>query len=105
MTPPGLAWLDSFCGSVGLALGSSIQASTESTVNPLIHTVRLRFGEPCDPKRANEIWNLFQKWAAVNGSRPQGRIERRAYSKWLIDGMSISVMIRERLGAPRNEKP
>jgi hypothetical protein len=111
MTPPGLAWLASFCSSTGTALDQTIAHEVKSTVNALVYEVHLKWNDPIGGLSAMKVWNLFQKWAAVNGGTPDGRItflKRREMA--LSDrpdcyGLSINVHLQERLGHPRDDHP
>lgn len=69
------------------------------TVNPLVYTIKFTFGEPISGKRMMLVWNLFQQYAAKNDTVPQGKVES--------DGpkMTTQVVIKRRLGLPRNEHP
>lgn len=110
MTPPGLAWLDSFCGSTGTALDQGMLAETNSTVNQLVYKVRIKWSEPITMPQAIQVWNLFQKWAGKNQSTPSGRVEMEEVAHPLskqtfVKGFSTDVHLRERLGHPKNEHP
>lgn len=109
MVPPGLAWINSFALSTGLALDQRIATSVQSTVNPLVYTISMRWGEPISTKSALLVWNLFQKWAARNKTTPQGDVGveevRTPANQSLVQGLLVKVHLRERLGLPRDEWP
>lgn len=97
--PPPLAWLPGFALSMGGALGTSVLFDARPTVNPLVYVIKFTFGEPISGKRMMLVWNLFQQYAAKNETIPQGKVES--------DGpkMTAHVVIKRRLGLPRNEHP
>lgn len=99
MVPPPLAWLPSFCSSMGGALGTSVSFDLQTTVNPLVYIVKFNFGEPISGKRMMLVWNLYQQYAAKNDTVPQGKVESEGNS------MTTKVAIKRRLGLPRNEHP
>jgi len=110
MTPPGLAWLRSFCDSTGLALDQSIVADAESTVNALVYTVSVKWPEPIPMNQAVQVWNLFQKWAGKNRTTLSGRVELMETTHPLskqtfVKGFTTDAHLRERLGHPKNESP
>ena len=109
MTPPGLAWLNSFCLSTGAALDQRMVADVKKSVNPLVYTVSVRWPDPIVMRSAVMVWNLFQKWAARNKSTPQGNVEfdevRTLAAQPLIRGMLVTVHLRDRLGLPRDDPP
>ena len=108
MTPPGLAWLASYCGSTGIALDQTMVADVQNTVNPLVYTVSVSWQTPVSPENALKVWNLFQKWAARNKAAPSGRVkfeERPHLDAIFVKGFSVEVHLRERLGLPRDDHP
>lgn len=105
MVPPPLAWIPSFCASTGFPLDQAMVAEVFPTVNPLTYKIRVRWGEPISSKSALLVWNLFQIWAARNGTVVEN-------GKMTFDvrgddyyGMSVQAILRERLGLPRDECP
>jgi hypothetical protein len=83
---------------------------TKSTVNALVYTVAVRWGEPIPTQQAVMVWNLFQKWAGKNGTTLSGRvsflIENHPLSKKeLLKGFETEAHLRERLGHPKNKHP
>jgi hypothetical protein len=110
MRPPGLAWIEGFCKSTGEAMGQPIVAEVRKTVNPLTYAVRLKWREPTLPGQSLLIWNLFQKWAAINESIPSGRIQYEEatspYTNFVGHmGMRLEVSLKERLGHPKEKHP
>lgn len=108
MTPPSLAWLTSFCSSTGAALDQRMVADTKATVNALVYTVSVSWGEQISTKSALMVWNLFQKWAAKNQTTPSGRVnfeEHQVLGETKVVGFSVDVHLRERLGHPRDGHP
>ncbi len=108
--PPGLAWLSAFCSSTGAALGQEIVAEAESTVNALTYKVRLSWREPIRTNLHAQVWNLFQKWAAVNGATPSSRLDIAYETNPLVtstrvEGFTVTVHLRERLGHPKVNRP
>lgn len=101
--PPPLAWLDLFCSSTGTALDQPIQASVRPTVNPLVYAVYLKWASPVSNKLRNSVWNLFQIWAAKNDCVPQGKVDHgdSEFNKEL----TVSVVVKQRLGLPKREQP
>lgn len=69
------------------------------TVNPLVYKVRISFGDLLSGKQMLLVWNLFQQYAAKNEAIPQGRLEQEGSQ------MTSPVIIRRRLGIPRDEHP
>jgi hypothetical protein len=110
MRPPGLAWLDSFSISIGLALDQKLMVRVYSTVNPLVYTVQIDLADPIKPENGVLVWNLFQKWASANDCMPNARVKLREVAhpisrenfNW---GFSTEVQLRERLGHPKDEHP
>ena len=109
MAPPGLAWLDPFCRSTGIALDQRIVSDIYTTVNPLVYTARVYWREPISVEQMVRVWNLFQKWAAKNGATPSGRVELEEVIVFTkekrILGFKTEVHLRERLGHPKNDHP
>lgn len=110
MSPPGLAWLESFRHSTGAALDQGIITRVHPSVNPLVYRVRVDLQEPVKPETGLQIWNLFQQWAAKNGCTPSGRVEMRevphpASGESFSFGFSVDVHLKERLGFPKDEYP
>jgi hypothetical protein len=108
--PPGLVWLTAFCESTGIALGQGIVSEVEKSVNQLTYTVTLSWREPVRVDLAMQVWNLFQKWATVNDTAPQGRLDITYEVNPLVfsrrvEKFSIIVRLRERLGHPKDERP
>jgi hypothetical protein len=64
-----------------------------------MYKVKLNFTESLNSKQMMLVWNLFQIYAAVNDSVPHGRLESEGYH------MTINVIIKRRLGLPRNSHP
>jgi hypothetical protein len=108
--PPGLAWLAAFSDSTGLALGQTIAYEVVPTVNALTYKIQLSWREPVRINLAVQVWNLFQKWAAANGTSPQGQLETRfevnplVHSK-RVENFTVTVRLRERLGHPKDSRP
>lgn len=97
--PPPLAWLRAFSDSTSRALDQRIIFELLPSVNPLVYKLRLRWPEPVNGKLKNGIWNLFQIWAWKNDCVPQGHVDTSNY------GMTIELIIKRRLGAPKEELP
>jgi hypothetical protein len=81
------------------ALGTTVDAQVQRTVNPLLFRIRFRFGEHQDGRRLMMVWNLFQRFAHRNNSTPQGRVETEG------KGLTVEVAVKERLGKPRDRHP
>lgn len=99
MLPPPLAWVESFIHSVEGAIGSKVKYSTESTVNPLVHRIRISFPEKVAGRNMLLIWNLFQIYAVKNDSVPQGKAAEGEYK------LVADIIIKRRLGLPRDKHP
>jgi hypothetical protein len=97
--PPPLAWLDGFIHSIGGALGQRVIYNVESTVNPLLFRAHIKFSEKVSGKNLMLVWNLFQMYAAKNGSVPKGKASESEYS------LTAEVVIKRRLGLPRKKHP
>lgn len=85
-------------------------AEVHSSVNALVYKVHVKWDEPIRMDQAVAVWNLFQKWAAKNKSRPDGRVifdetEHPLSKQMFVKGLSTDVHLRERLGHPKNESP
>jgi hypothetical protein len=100
--PPPLAWLESFVGSLGRALGQKMGFESSSTVNPLVYKVRLRWEDPLSPTTANLLWNHLQGWAAMNECIPTGKVSLEGPGDTVLY-LEASIIIKRRLGAPRND--
>ena len=110
MTPPGLAWLRSFCDSTGLALDQPILTDVQSSVNPLVYTISVKWSEPVPMNQAIQVWNLFQKWAGKNRTVLSGRVTMDEVTHPLskqtfVRGLTTDAHLRERLGPPKNDSP
>jgi len=108
MRPPGLAWLTSFCDSIGTAMGQTIVSDVKNSVNPLVYTTSVSWRDPVKMDSAVQVWNLFQKWAAANRCTPSGRVTFQQFEKLgatLVLGLSVEVHLRERLGHPQDRHP
>jgi hypothetical protein len=110
MTPPGLAWLQAFCASTGMALDQGMTSQVYNTVNRLVYKVAVTWSEPVPNNDALQVWNLFQKWATVNSSTPSGRVNfdhalHPVRNEVLARGFSVEVHLKERLGHPKDSSP
>lgn|SRR5688572_22458618 len=99
MLPPALAWLDGFMHSVSGALGQRVVYNVDSTINPLLFRVRIKFSEKVSGKNLMLVWNLFQMYAAHNDSVPKGKAAESEFS------LLAEVIIKRRLGLPRKKHP
>lgn len=97
--PPPLRWIDSFITSIGEAIGSGIAIELEKTVNPLVYDFTLHFEELIAGPRMLQIWNMLQQYAAKNETIPQGKVAIGPFS------MRVKLVVKRRLGPPRDEKP
>lgn len=98
MLPP-LEWISGFTNSISRAVGSTVSAKTETTVNPLVFRVRVLFSEPLSGRNMMLVWNLFQMYAVKNDSVPQGK-KSGAPQELLAE-----VVVKRRLGPPRKDHP
>ena len=110
MAPPGLAWLQAYCISTGIALGQGIVSEVSTGVNQLTYRVKVSWREPVKMSLALQVWNLFQKWAGVNKTAPQGQLDFEYQKDFLasapgVIGFTATVQLRERLGPPPDERP
>ena len=99
LLPPPLRWVESFLESIGQAIGSGVEVEIEKTVNPLVFNIKVTFGELIAGPRMMHIWNIFQQYASKNDTLPQGKVSISPRT------MAIQVVVKRRLGPPRNEKP
>jgi hypothetical protein len=97
--PPPLEWVLEYTASMSRAVGIPIDFDVKPTVNPLLLQVRLDWLEPMSPASTNDIWNMFQVWAAKNECVPYGKITKTPYS------VTMGVIIKRRLGYGRNDNP
>jgi hypothetical protein len=81
------------------ALGCSVAAEVRPTINPLVYTLRFRFGETQPGKRMLLLWNIVQMYAWKNDAVPQGRLE--------LEGSILTVRMgmKRRLGQPKDLAP
>lgn len=96
---PALAWVPGLAGSLGRALGCTVEHETQPTVNQLVYTIVLRFGQEQDGKTRMRIWNLIQLYMAKNEAFPQGTPSIEP-SK-----ISLKVGVKTRRGPARDDAP
>lgn len=96
---PALAWVPSLASSLSRALGCAVEHETSSTVNPLMYTILLKFGQEQDGKTRMRIWNLIQLYMAKNDTFPQGSPDLTA------SRLSIRVGVKTRRGPARDDAP
>jgi hypothetical protein len=93
-------WVPGVSDSMARALGTSCTYEVKSTVNPLIYTVVFTFGEKQPGKQMLLLWNVVQQYAAKNDAVPKGKVYSNDGTKLAVD-----VILKRRLGPPRNEAP
>lgn len=99
MFPPPLAWVPAFCHSMGGALGSGCSPTLYPTVNPLVHTLTLEFGEDVGGSRFLQVWNLLQMYAGANDCVLQGKLEKTGRK------MTVGIVTKRLRGMPKNKSP
>lgn len=97
--PPPLAWVPSVAASLSRALGCGVTAEVRPTINPLVYTLRFKFGESQPGRRMLLLWNLVQMYAWKNDAVPQGKIETEG------SVLTIRMGTKRRLGQPKNLTP
>ena len=98
MLPP-LEWISGFTASISRAIGSTVSARVDTTVNPLIFRVRVLFSEPLSGRNMMLVWNLFQMYAVKNDSVPHGKKAQAPQE------LVAEVIVKRRLGSPRSVNP
>jgi len=97
--PPPLTWVHSFCVSTGGALGQPIVFDVKTTVNPLVYKLLLNWEEAVPGPITLQIWNLLQRWIAMNDCVPNGTADTHSNS------LTIHVIVKRRFGNPKDESP
>lgn len=97
---PPLMWVPDVSDSMSRALGTACSYEVRSTVNPLMYRIVFSFGERQSGKQMLLLWNVVQQYAAKNDAAPQGKVESE-------DGrrLAVDIVVKRRLGPPRNEQP
>jgi len=69
------------------------------TVNPLVYTVSIKWVEDLPGSLVLKVWNLMQRWLTKNDCVPNGQATISPTS------LTINVIVKRRLGNPKNESP
>lgn len=99
MLPPPLEWVQAFCVSTGAALGQPMVFDVKATVNPLVYTVTASWQESVAGSIALQVWNLFQMWLTTNDCVQNGSVQTSPTS------ITVQVVVKRRMGNPKNESP
>ena len=100
MNPSNLQWLPMFQESINTIFQSGVQVSSSPTVNPMVFTITIKVGRRIAPKSRLQVFNLFQKWAAVNECVLQGSVEGKR-----VDEIIISIIVKRLHGLPQINHP
>jgi hypothetical protein len=81
------------------ALDCGVSVRLTPSVNPLVYTMAISFSEPQSGRQMMALWNIVQKYAAVNDAVPEGKLggEGRA--------LVVRLGIKRRLGVPKKLTP